>query len=452
MRNIILLLILMQCATIGVAQGRNNVELLGHWFRDDLPINFRNAYFCEAFGFVNDGVEYGVIGSTIGTHFIAIPPGPNPILEETEFIPGPQQGFTVNHRDYDVLDHYLFAVGDQAPALLQVIDFSYLPDTAMVVYSSDSLFSTAHNIRIDRDNRRAYACGPDEHALIILDIDDPLNPQFLLEFNAVPYVHDCYVRDNIAWLNCGGDGLYIYDFSDVNAPLLLGTLTEYPFQGYNHQGWLNSDGTIYAFADESMDMEMKICDTSDLTDIQVLDTFSSENDSTLIPHNLYIIDDLIYVSHYFDGLQIFDISNPSEVERVAWYDTSEEPNECCNGMWGVYPFLPSKRIVCSDRQNGLFVFRVDMDSLDPAKGQISVGPNPGHGMINLDLIDVALEQVTVEIFDSRGRLCKTVDFLQEESFENWATLDISHLVDGYYSLKFSGENFSQVTNYIKVSE
>ena len=51
-------------------------------------------------------------------------------------------------------------------------------------------------------------------------------------------IYDIYVKDNIGYLNCGGNGLHIVDFSDFNNPQTLGSLTDYPYQGYNY-------GTIY---------------------------------------------------------------------------------------------------------------------------------------------------------------------------------------------------------------
>lgn len=437
---------------LSIAQDQHNVELLGHWFREDLPINYRNARFSEVFAVVNDGVEYAVIASTMGAHFVEIPDELFPTLTEVEFIPGTFQGFGVNHRDYDVIDNYLFAVADQAPALLQIVDFSLLPDTAMVVYESDELFSTAHNIRMDQENRRAYVCGPSGHAMCILDVVDPENPVLLAHFDLVPYVHDCYIRDHVAWLNCGNQGLFVFDFTDPLLPVLLGTLEDYPEQGYNHQGWLNAAGDIYAFTDETEGLEMKVCDVSDLSDIEVLDTFSSESDTTAIPHNLYIIDDMIFVSHYGDGLQIYNFSNPNDVKRVAWYDTSEEPNVCCNGMWGVYPFLPSGRIVASDRQNGLFVFRVDLDDPTTENQHVAVGPNPGHGIVSLDFFEQSSQGVEITCFDATGKLCAKFIWNAQDPIQNRAELDLSFLSDGFYTLTFIGDEFNQSVNYMKISK
>ena len=55
---------------------------------------------------------------------------------------------------------------------------------------------------------------------------------------------------------------------------------------------------------------MKICDVSNPSDISVTTTLLSEVSDESMAHNLIIKDDLLYVSHYHDGLWIWDISNP----------------------------------------------------------------------------------------------------------------------------------------------
>jgi hypothetical protein len=65
------------------------------------------------------------------------------------------------------------------------------------------------------------------------------------------------------------------------------------------------------------------------------------------------------VSHYHDGIVIFDISDPNNVQRVAHYDTYTGNTNYSGyqGAWGVYPFLPSGRIIGTDVLNGLFVLQ-----------------------------------------------------------------------------------------------
>ena len=70
------------------------------------------------------------------------------------------------------------------------------------------------------------------------------------EFTAVNYVHDCYVTNDTAFLNCGFDGLQVYNFATI-PPLQLGLMDFYAGQGYNHSGWLYEDKSKYVLIDES---------------------------------------------------------------------------------------------------------------------------------------------------------------------------------------------------------
>ena len=90
----------------------------------------------------------------------------------------------------------------------------------------------------------------------------------------VSHVHDAYVYNDTAYLNCGNDGLRIMDFTMVNTlgdiPNELASFTSYPDAGYNHSGWLNDDGTLYIMQDENHGYDVKILDVADLNNISVL--------------------------------------------------------------------------------------------------------------------------------------------------------------------------------------
>jgi hypothetical protein len=149
---------------------------------------------------------------------------------------------------------------------------------------------------------------------------------------------------------------------------MLGTLTDYPFQGGNHSGWWDSQAQIYVFADETHGSPLKVVDTSDLTDLQVLSTLSSEVNLLSIPHNLMMRDGLVFVSYYHDGLQVFDVRDPVNPKRIAWFDTFIENSHAgFAGAWGVHSALPSGKILISDIIGGLFV-------LDMVKEEVEVCP------------------------------------------------------------------------------
>ena len=231
----------------GVAQAQDSrgVEIVGHWHTDGLPLNGSSAFYNEVWGFVVDGEEYGVIGSTTGHHIIHLKYNGN--LEEVAFVAGTQQGNHVVHRDYASYGNFLLAVGQQNPAKIQIIDVSGLPESVEVVYESSEFMNTVHNIFVDEPSHRAYACGTNEHALEVLDISNPSAPELVLEYDGVEYVHDCYVRGDTAWLNTGNPGLAVVDFADLGNPQVLGTLDDYPDDGYNHAGWLGPKWAVVLF-------------------------------------------------------------------------------------------------------------------------------------------------------------------------------------------------------------
>jgi choice-of-anchor B domain-containing protein len=198
----------------------------------------------------------------------------------------------------------------------------------------------------------------------------------------VGYVHDIYVEDGIAYCNAGGNGLYIVDFTDPSDPQIIGDLTDYDDSGYNHSGWLHPDGQYYALADETHGMRIKLLDVSDPSDIQVVNLFGVDIAPQSIPHNLIFEGDYLHVSYYFDGYYVFDISDPLNVEIVAFYDTSTVPHSSgYKGAWGVYPFMSDGKVLVSDMQEGLFVLQPDIASgvSESRNTAVSVYPNPIQG-------------------------------------------------------------------------
>ena len=326
----------------------DNVNLLFNWTDTSLPTNSLGGSYTDVYGVAINGGEYAVIGSTMGTHIIDVT---NPTLcLEVAFVPGAFQGNGVTHRDFFSMENYLYAVCDQGPSTLQIIDLSNLPNSVTIVYDEDSLISTSHNMFIDTLNKKLYSTNGD-----VLDISNPSNPSFL--FHMGFSCHDLYVENDTGYFNCTSNGLQIYEMT-TNSPQYLGSLTSYPQQGTNHSGW-KKDNT-YVLADENHGLSLKVIDISDLNNLQVIALFNSGVDPNSIAHNLIIRDNFVYVSYYHDGLQIFDISDPNNPVKAGHYDTYLPNNHNgYAGNWGVDPQLPSGIILASDVQSGLFVLEFD---------------------------------------------------------------------------------------------
>ncbi len=97
---------------------------------------------------------------------------------------------------------------------------------------------------------------------------------------------------------------------------------------------------------------------SDLTSPVQVATFTNGN--TANDHNLYTLGSLIFEANYRSGLRVFDAADPLAPQEIAFFDTYPEDNEVrYNGLWNVYPYLPSGIVLGSDMEKGLFVWVLD---------------------------------------------------------------------------------------------
>ncbi|MGC6491120.1 MAG: choice-of-anchor B family protein [Flavobacteriales bacterium] len=420
------------------SQEYENVELLYHWSEDSLvgSESFDNVYN-EIWGITNNGREYAIIGSTAGTHFFDLTESNS--ISEVAFVAGKVQGSEIIHRDYHDFKNLLYAVSDEGQSSLQIIDFSTLPDSVSLVYDSSELFQRSHNIFIDTATAKLYSTNGD-----IYSLENPLDPTLIYNTSLLS-CHDMYVQNDTAYINGGYDGFFIVDFSQTTPEnqyhQVLGSLPTYPDQGYNHSGWLTADGNYYVMADETWGMRMKMLDLSDFSNIEVISLFGSEVDSNSIPHNQIIRGDYLYTAYYHDGLYVHDISEPSQPILLAYYDTFlPNHHDSYMGAWGVYPFLPSGKILLSDMQTGLYVFTVTYDNPLNMEANfsndISLFPNPANDF--LTIANTHFIYNSMQLIDINGKSVFKSDLIHQNH-----KLDISKYSPGIYSLRLRGKHKSK---------
>ncbi len=363
--RLLLLVLLVPGTGLRVLAQVQTPDLLCHWQDSTLtPTSWLHSRYNEVWGVALGGREYAIIGSTEGIHFVDVTEAPECSVLTDAWVAGAAQGSNLIHRDFKHYQHYLYAVADEGASTLQVIDMSGLPNSTTVVYDDDEYVRTAHNLFIDTLTAKLYLCGGNSptggFAVRILSLADPEDPAMITSYpNSnfyLPYVHDLYVRNDTAWLNCGNSGLYVVDFTDPLEPVLLGTMTDYPGAGYNHSGWLSDDGHYYFLCDETHGSPVKVVDVSDFTDMHVVATMAAGTADSRIAHNALLRDEVLYVSYYYDGFQAWDVSDPLHPLHIAAYDTYPGADGFSyKGAWGVFP-LPSGKNLLSDMQSGLYVF------------------------------------------------------------------------------------------------
>ena len=438
-----------------VGQEFKNCKFLDNWQSDTILTNSTQVRYNSCWGFVHAGLEYGVIGSTEGHHIFQLTTADT--FRFIDFIPGKYVSSQAITREYKTYQHYLYATGDEGSSSLQIMDLNYLPDSVVLVSDiQNTSIGKIHNLFIDTSNALLFACSVtpflngQEMSLVplkVFSLQDPLNPTFVWEGPSdIPEVHDIFVRDKLAILNCGYDGIRIYDFTNPSSPQYLSNLSFYQDQGYNHQGWLAPNNETYIFADETPGTRIKKAELSLDKNLTIQSVFGTENKPYLkTAHNIQCTNEFAFVAYYNDGLRIFDIrTNPPQ--EVAFYDTHQdmEGNTFSMwGAWGIYALLPSKRILVSDRISGFYLFSFDQQlfsQIHPFE-EIRILPNPSNTADGFKVqLPYTMELLRIGVYDSFGR--KIVEKNAQDS--NLVTMD-TVFVSGVYYVEVEYVNYLNET-------
>lgn len=427
------------------AQTSLNMTLLDNWHQDSLIHNTTNVRYSDCYGFVWQGREYAVIGSTEGTHVFELSDS-NTFIPRG-FVKGRFSNTSVYHRDYATYQHYLYAVSDEGVSDLQIIDYQYLPDSIHLAATDSVLFGRVHNVFIDTLQAKLYSCihrstvntQTIASPMKIFSLADPLQLTELWSGpDDVVEVHDIYVRNGKSILNCGFDGLRVYDFTNTNNPQYLDSKTFYADQGYNHQGWLSPDGKTYVFADETNGMRVKKCSFNGSL-ITIKQFFGTNYANGSVPHNIMITDTFAFVAYYNEGLRIFDLRYSPPLE-IAHYDTYPEVDPYkLDGDWGVYSLFPSQRILAADRQHGLFMLQFDREAFKAQAQETAslVYPNPVSAGEPLNIhLPYPVSTFSWELFDTAGQRIDS----GSETDQNYLQLR-PEVAAGVYQLRFIYRNY-----------
>ena len=310
-------------------------------------------------GFVDTaGNEYALVGARNGMSIVNVTNPGSPF--QVAMIPGPQN----NWKEIKTWGRYAYVTSEGGGGL-QIVDLRNLPGTNLPAVNweptiNGTQLSTIHALHIDAGKAYLYGSNVGVGGIIIADLASPMNPVYLGRYNN-DYVHDGYVRNNKVYAGRIYTGACsVIDVSNPASPAVLQTW-QTPGQ-FTHNTWLNTVSDSYCFTtDEVDDSYLAAYDISNLANVTLVDQIQSQNPgSGSIVHNTHIISkngrDFAVTSWYKDGVVITDVTNPSNMVNVGWYDTYPQGSGGgFSGCWGVYPFLPSGTIVASDINNGLYV-------------------------------------------------------------------------------------------------
>ncbi len=343
--------LLLSAATLSIAQ--LNMELLSQVQYSDTGLN-------DIWGWADPetGIEYAIVGLQLGVSIVSLEDPENAV--EVARIPGEFSTW----RDMKTWGHFAYITTDQGGTTegVTVIDLSQLPEAAPYYHWTPDLdglgtLQTCHNIYIDEFGYAYLAgCNLNSGGMLILNVDtDSGEPEFVTAAPSV-YAHDVYVVDNKMFSSEIYVGnMTIYDVSDKDNIQMLGTRGT-PFS-FTHNIWVNDAQTAAFTTDELADAPVAAYDITDFSEIEELDQYRPIGSlgSGVIPHNVHVWNDYLLISYYTDGGRVVDASRPSNLIEVANYDTWLGGDGGFSGAWGLYPFLPSQRVLVTDINNGLYV-------------------------------------------------------------------------------------------------
>jgi choice-of-anchor B domain-containing protein len=398
------------------------------------------AGYADVWGYVApDGREYAL--GALQSQGLVVLDVSGAVPVEVGFVPSVSPGS--DSKEVETYGRYAYVVNEFGP--MQIVDLVD-PANPTVVGLLDTQPGVpnggSHTHAIVGDRLYVHG-GRNAGGVRVYSLANPLAPALLGGY-APFYIHDIGVRGTTLYAaGIYGDGIDVLDASDP-AAITRVSLFNYPGSG-PHNVCLTEDGRYAFVGDEigSAGRWTRIFDVRDPQNVEMVGEIALNPDPAagVVVHNCYVRGDRLFIAHYTEGMRVFDISTPAAPVEVAFYDTYTGPSTGTRGVWAVYPYLPSGKILISDRTNGIFVVRLNAPvASEPdgdASGRLAVGPNPVRSRSRVSFSLGAPGDVRLSVADVLGREVAVLDEGARGAGPQHAWLDGRGLPAGTYVVRLS---------------
>ncbi len=197
--------------------------------------------------------------------------------------------------------------------------------------------------------------------------------------------HDFYVGYDPAsrqdrLYGAGAGGYYVFDVTDITQPRLVTSITGAAGMARGHTFTPTPDGRYGVAETEYQYAPLRIFDMKPGLDGEVETVSRPIGAWTMrwkgLPHNTEVRWPYVFVSAYEDGMQVFNMMDPTSPYTVGFYDTYDGPNEIdksnpfepkappgqggvSNGSFGIDVRNADGLIVTADMYTGFWAFKMD---------------------------------------------------------------------------------------------
>jgi len=400
--------------------------------------------------------EYAILGCRNGTAFYDVTDSLN--IHEVDFIPG----LNNNWREMKTYSHYAYIVSELTGSGLLIVDLQYLPDSVHVV-GTFLYTGYNHTHSIQQDGPYLYLNGgnvstglSDPGGVTIIDVTNPEVPVKRGSWGTY-YVHDCRVRNDTMYACNIYDPPGTISVINVANKNSLSTITSWvnnpnPFP---HNCALMPGRTYILTTDETStpNGKLKVWNISNLSNVTLVATWMPPGITTSIVHNVEIYGNFALIAHYSAGVRVVNVSNPASPTEVAYYDTySANNSNNYNGCWGVY-MLPSGKVIASDRQTGLWVFRptiaingIEDPNTIPSGFELKQNyPNPFNPSTTIGYSIPKSSFVKIKVFDAIGRQIALITDEYKQAGNYKISFDAGQLSSGVYFYNITTDNGFNLT-------
>jgi choice-of-anchor B domain-containing protein len=353
-------------------------------FNTELVSRYAATGVAGTWGYVApDGGRYALMGTRVGVLVLDLRDPANP--RRVDEIAGPDNTPSpgIYWREIRVRGHYAYVVSEQTNFRggIMVIDLAGLPASVRFVRSvtpRDGQLA-AHTLDIDTGRGLLYlqrltslsapaAAGTsrplhteenpvgdaNNGSVDIYELNtDPETPTYVTTFNQHKSVHDMTAAGDFVYVAEGfADSFSKWDVRNPAAPLLV---ARWPVGGFAHSLWPNADGSWLVTMEELPNgLPSRVFSMVGATATQV----ATMRQGTATPHNVVVEGNRAYMSHYTEGLVVWDLSNPAAPRLAAHFDTNSVSGPQLDGCWGVYKYPGEPLAICSDMRTGFNLIRI----------------------------------------------------------------------------------------------